>query len=75
MNKRLTCNCSVVGGELGVLVGACGVGLRLRFLDGCCPCCGDRVLFGLAVIGDVALVDVPEWLFNVLRADGGDLFY
>lgn len=54
-NLQRTCNCSVVEGELGFFVDTSGVGLRLRFLDDCCPDCGDRVLFELVVIGDVAL--------------------
>lgn len=69
--KVLTCNGSAVEGELGFLIGACGVGLRLRFRAGW-PDCGESVL-AFVVIGDVALVDEPECPFSDLRADGGDL--
>lgn len=54
------------------MIGACGVGLRLRFRADW-PDCGESVL-AFAVIGDVALFDEVEWPFSDLRADGGDLY-
>lgn len=59
----LTCNCSVVEGELGFFTDACGVGLRLRFLDDCWPDCGDNnvcALVGVDAVGDVTLDDAAE---------------
>lgn len=72
MHRSLTCNCSVVEGEPGFFTDACGVGLRLRCLGDGWPDCGDNVC---DAVGVVAVDDAAEWLFNDLRAAGGDLAF
>lgn len=65
IDEWFTCNCSVVEGEPGFFCDACGVGLRLRFLDNCWPDCGESSEcalddVGVDAVGDVTLLDAAE---------------